>query len=501
MTTTKPQLQERPPIIVVMGHVDHGKSSLLDYIRKTNTIAGEAGGITQHVAAYEVIHESAEHGKKRITFIDTPGHAAFSAIRARGANVADIAILVVSAEEGVKEQTLEALRHIQESNIPFVIAINKIDKSAADIERTKISLLEHEIVVEGYGGSIPWVGISAKTGVGISDLLDTLLLVAALEEFKGDVSKPAEGFVLEAHRDSKRGIAATLVITDGSLKYGMAVRAGLSIAPLRIMEDHAGKALREAQFSTPITITGFDDMPEVGSPFITHENKKVAEAIRDEIRRNPAACAAAVSEESSDIHTVPFVVKADAAGSLEAVMGEIAKLANDRVRAKIVHNGIGIITEGDIKSAVAAGCARVIGFNVVIDAAAAELARDRGVEVEMFNIIYRMSEWARDILTASIPKQRVEESIGRARTLKVFSRSKEITVLGGKVFEGQLRTEEKIRVMRRGEKIGEGFMVNIQVNRQNTDKVDTDYEFGAQMESSFEIMAGDTLECYRIVEK
>ncbi|MBI2030769.1 GTP-binding protein, partial [Candidatus Kaiserbacteria bacterium] len=246
---------ERPPIVVVMGHVDHGKSTLLDFIRKSNIVAGEAGGITQHVAAYEVVHEH-EGAKKRITFIDTPGHAAFQSIRARGANVADIAILVVAADDGVKAQTLEALASIREAKIPFIVTINKIDKPNADISRTQASLLEKEVYLEKLGGDVPWVAISAKAGTGVDELLDLILVVAELQEFKGDASVPAEGYVIEAHRDAKRGIAATLIITNGILKSGSSILAGHAIAPVRIMEDHTGKAIREATFSTPITLRG-----------------------------------------------------------------------------------------------------------------------------------------------------------------------------------------------------------------------------------------------------
>src|SRR4051812_8229128 len=266
MSKTETQSMERPPIVVIMGHVDHGKSTLLDFIRKSNIVAGEAGGITQHVAAYEVEREK-DGQMKRITFIDTPGHAAFGAIRARGANVADIAVLVVAADDGVKAQTIEALQQIRDAKIPFIVAINKIDKPNADINRTQASLMEKEVFLEKLGGDVPWTAISAKNGTDVDELLDLILVLAELSEFKADPNAPATGYVIEAHRDSKRGVAATLIITEGTLKMGMAVLVGRAVSPVRIMENHLGQAIKSATFSTPVQLIGFDDLPNVGESF------------------------------------------------------------------------------------------------------------------------------------------------------------------------------------------------------------------------------------------
>src|SRR3989338_8844656 len=279
------KIMERPPIVVVIGHVDHGKSTLLDFIRKSNIVAGEAGGITQHVAAYEVEREfknpSTSLGvKKRITFIDTPGHAAFAAIRERGARAADIAILVVAADDGVKAQTLEALASIKEANIPFIVAINKIDKPNANIERTQGTLMEQGVYLDKLGGDVPWASISAKTGAGVDELLDLILIVAELEGYTADASKPAEGYVIEAHRDQKRGIAATLIITEGTLGVGMSVMVGRALAPVRIMLNSAGKNIREASFSSPVQLIGFDELPDVGEHFRAYKSKRDSEAGR-----------------------------------------------------------------------------------------------------------------------------------------------------------------------------------------------------------------------------
>lgn len=272
MTSAVHTRTSRPPIVVVMGHVDHGKSTLLDYIRHTNTVEKEAGGITQHVAAYEVVHEH-EGERKRITFIDTPGHAAFQTIRARGAHAADIAILVVAADDGVKTQTIEALESIKASNIPYIVAINKTDKPNADINRTQSSLMEHGVYLEKLGGDVPWVAISAKQGTGVSELLDLVLLVAELQHYTADTTIPASGYVIEAHREAKRGVAATLIITAGTLESGMSVLAGTALAPVRIMETAAGKTIKTATCSSPIVLVGFDELPLLARHFM-HTNKR-----------------------------------------------------------------------------------------------------------------------------------------------------------------------------------------------------------------------------------
>jgi translation initiation factor IF-2 len=492
----KSQNIERPPIVVVMGHVDHGKSTLLDFIRKSNVVASEAGGITQHVAAYEVEHEREGH-TKRITFIDTPGHAAFQAIRARGANVADIAILVVAADDGVKAQTLEALAQIRESGIPFVVAINKIDKPNADMARTQASLLEQHVYLEKFGGDVPWVAISAKQGTGISELLDLVLLVAELQEFKGDAKGSAEGYVVEAHRDPKRGIAATLIITNGTLKQGMAIQAGRAVAPVRIMEDHTGKSLREASFSTPVLLVGFDELPDVGLEFRSFKTKREAETARQkevvEMRANAGL------EENDERFRMPIIVRADTTGSLEAILHEAARLGDEHAGVRIVHSGIGTISENDIKSAIASSTmpAAVIGFNVSVDSTARESARQHGVTIETFTIIYKLTERLEELLKKTAPKRTIEEQLGRAKLLKHFSSRKDTHVIGGSVTEGRIEKGAPVRVMRRKAEVGVGKIANIQSHRQNVERVETGGEFGAQIDASFELAEGDMLECFR----
>lgn len=492
MTNNSQQLSERPPVIVVMGHVDHGKSTLLDFIRKANVVAGEAGGITQHVAAYEVVHKD-----KRITFIDTPGHAAFSTIRARGANIADIAILVVAADDGVKAQTLEALAQIRDAKIPFVVAINKIDKPNANIGQAQRMLLDQEVFLEQFGGDVPWAAISAKTGEGVESLLDLLLLVAEMQDLRAEEDAQAEGFVIETHRDQKRGLAATLIIKNGTLRAGAAVLAGRAIAPVRIMENHLGKSIKEATFSTPVSLIGFDEMPEVGATFKSYNKRDAEQARAQFVAAQPKRVDVERSEESAEKYYLPVVIRADTTGSLEAVLQEIARLGDDFSRVSVVQSGIGTISEGDVKSALAGTIPGiVIGFNVKTDAMADNLARQNAIKIESFNIIYKLTESLEETLQSARPRRTTEEVVGRAKVLKQFSTRKLEHVIGGKVIEGYMAKDAEVRVMRRGELIAKGAFINIQTNKQNVDRVSEGSEFGAQIEASHEIMQGDTLECF-----
>jgi len=496
--TSKPDnsTAERPPIVAVLGHVDHGKSTLLDFIRHANVVAGEAGGITQHVAAYEVEREK-NGGKKRITFIDTPGHAAFSAIRARGASAADIAILVVAADDGVKAQTLEALQSIRDAGTPFIVAINKIDKPNADQDRTIRMLLDEKVYLEKYGGDVPWAPISAKTGAGVEELLDLILLVAEIEGFTGDAGAAAHGYVIEAHRDQKRGLAATLIITNGTLRSGMAILAGRAIAPVRIMENTAGKSLREATFSTPVQLIGFDSLPQVGEEFHAYKNKRAAEEARPPLAPKDmrAALPTQLAEGETGPFEMPVIIRADASGSLEAIAQEVPKLGTEHARVRLVQSGIGAVSENDVKAAIASDVpAVVIGFNVGVDAPAAALALQHGIRVETFTIIYKLTERLEELLGESAPKRRVEAVTGKAKVLKQFGSRKDERVIGGKVVEGFLERGSPVRVMRRAEELGIGKIKNIQSNKQDVNRIEMDREFGAQITAAFEISAGDTLE-------
>ncbi len=495
-----------------MGHIDHGKSTLLDYIRKTNIVAKEAGGITQHIAAYEVEHERA--GKKnKITFLDTPGHAAFKGIRVRGANVADIAILVVSAEEGVKPQTVEALNCIKEAGIPYIVAINKIDSPKANVERTKQSLAEHEIYVEGYGGQISWVAISAKTGEGISELLDLVQLTAELSELKGDPSKKAEGVVIESKLDPRKGISGTLIIKDGTLKKGVFVVCGTSLSPVRAIEDFTGARIEEAHFSSPVKLIGFDFTPPIGEMFHVFESKKDAEKAASEALAKKAAVATKkgtentspnpsdTAENESGIVTIALIIKADVSGTLEAIQHEIAKIKNEKVQIKLVQAGVGAITEADVKMAVVQPGTKILGFNAPTDTQAKMMAERLNVEIRSFDIIYKLIEWIEEAVTKNVPKVTIEEVSGTAKILKVFSKTKDKQVVGGRVLGGIVNIGADVRIMRRDSEIGKGKIRELQQKKEKVSEVNKDSEFGTMIESKIEIAPGDQIECYSLVTK
>jgi len=489
-----PQITERPPVVVIMGHIDHGKSTLLDYIRKTNIVEGEAGGITQHLSAYVVPHETKESGVKNITFLDTPGHEAFQQMRHRGADVADIAILIVSAEDGVKPQTLEALECIKKAEIPYIVAINKIDKSGANIPNTQASLIENEIYIEGMGGDIPWVGISAKSGEGIDDLLDVLLLASELAELKGDTAASAEGVVIEGHMDAKRGNTATLIIKNGTLSSGSFVVSGKSYAPVRIMENFLGKTIREASLSEPVGIVGWNEIPVVGAPFYTVDNKKEAEKAIAEFDEN--ATEKQVTQ-NQNIPTIPILIKADVLGTIDAVKHELAKFESDRIAVRIIDTGVGDITASDVQNVSATEDAIIVGFNVKTERAAQDLADRLGVEIESFDIIYKLAEWLEDALKNRTPKKETAIVTGKAKILKHFSQQKDTHVLGGRVEEGTLSVKQQVKIMRREIEIGTGVLKNIQQQKSDVQSV-TEGEFGMQIDSKTEIVPGDYIEAFTV---
>ncbi|MSR71509.1 MAG: translation initiation factor IF-2 [Candidatus Taylorbacteria bacterium] len=485
----------RPPVVVIMGHIDHGKSTLLDYIRKSNIVAGEAGGITQHLGAYEVLHNG-----KKITFLDTPGHEAFCGIRTRGATVADIAILVVSAEDGVKPQTIEALNCIKNAKLPYIVAMNKIDKPDANIERTKQNLAENEIYLEGYGGDIPGVPISALKGTGMPELLDMILLVSEMSELKGDPNKNAHGTVIEANLDNKKGISATLIIKDGTLKSGLFVVAGESLSPVRIMEDSIGKKIKEAGPSAPIKIIGFNKIPEAGSPFITCESKKEAEKLAEENRLLSKLSIKSEVDETEKV-IIPLIIKADALGSLEGIKHELEKLKYDLVAIKIIHEGIGDIAESDIKIAGNKQNIVVVGFNVDADSKAKAVAERNGIDIKMFNIIYKITEYLAEIAKSRTPKVYTDESTGVAKIIRIFSKNKDKQVLGGKVQTGTLEVGSEVKVLRRDTEIDRGRIRELQSQKIKTSEVREGFEFGAMVECKMEIMPGDKIEAFKTVEK
>jgi translation initiation factor IF-2 len=481
-----------------MGHIDHGKSTLLDYIRKTNVVGGEAGGITQHLGAYEV-----PHVKGTITFLDTPGHEAFCSIRERGARVADIAVLVVSAEDQVKPQTLEALKCILTEKIPYIVAINKIDKPGANIELTKQSLAENEIYVEGYGGDIPVVPISALKGDGIAELLDMIILVADLADLKADTDVSAEGVIIESHRNSQKGISATLLIKNGTLRKGTTVVAEDAFSPVRIIEDYLGKSLDSATFSSAIKVIGFNKIPTVGAPFIVCENKKEAEkmALEYALKHQINKSVPARRSENDTTVVIPLILKADVIGSLDGIKHELAKIKNDKVKIKIVSESIGDINENDIKSTQGDPNIIIIAFNSKPNAKTSDLIERSIVKVKMFDIIYNLVAFVRETVLSKVPKEYIDEASGTAKILAIFSKNKDKQILGGKVQEGMIKVGSEVKIIRRDTEIGRGKIKELQQTKVRTDEVNQGYEFGCMIESKVEIALGDKIQGFVTLEK
>jgi len=498
---------KRAPVVAIMGHIDHGKSTLLSYIRNMEEARSkelnEAGGITQHISAYEVEHTTSEGTVEKITFLDTPGHEAFSGHRSRGAKVADIAILVVSGEDGVKPQTLEALKSIQAGNVPFIVAITKIDKPSANVEQTKQSLAENNIFVEGYGGDVPIVSVSGKTGVGIKELLDLITLSADLQNLTGDPDALASGQIIESNLDPKTGISATCIIKDGSLRKGMFVACEGAVTPVRVLQDWTGRNISEASFSMPVKIIGWNNMPKVGSIFKTFTAKSDAEDFsrigtgntKHEIRE----------EKESEIKNFPLVIKADTSGSLEAITFQIDKLASDKFSGKIVpwiiHSGIGAISESDVRVAIGRERAVVLGFNVKVDAPAKTLAERDHVLIATFTVIYALSEWLEAQLTEHTPTIEVEEMTGEAKVLKTFSKVKDKQIIGCRMETGTISVGEQVKIMRREALIGSGKVRELQMQKTKVSSVEAVKECGAMVEAKIEIVPGDKLQAFTLVKR
>ena len=496
-------LIKRPPIVVIMGHIDHGKSTLLDYIRKANIVSGEAGGITQHLGAYEVAHTTNEGLQGKITFLDTPGHEAFCSIRERGAHSADLAVLVVSAEDGVKPQTLEALKCILLEKIPYIVAINKIDKPGANVEVTKQSLAENEIYVEGYGGDIPVVPISALKGDGIPELLDMILLVTDMQDLKADPSIPAEGSIIEARRDSKKGVSATLLIKNGTIESGMYVIVEDAISPVRILEDYLGKSIKTASFSSPVKVIGFNKIPTVGASFITCKNKKEAEELANNFKLNNKESKIQIirKDEHDTTVIIPIIIKADVIGSLEGIKHELIKIQNEKVKIKVVSESIGEINENDVKTAQGDPNIIIVSFNTKPDSKASSIIEHQNIKVKSFDIIYNLIAFLKETVDSKVPKEYIDEISGIAKILAIFSKNKDKQILGGKVQSGILAVGSEIKILRRDVEIGRGKIKELQQQKVKSSEIREGYEFGCMIESKTEIALGDKVQGFITVEK
>ena len=492
----------RAPVVVVIGHIDHGKSTLLDYIRKTNVVDKEAGGITQHISAYEFKHKTKEGLEVPMTFLDTPGHESFSKIRQRGGAVADIAILVVSAEDSVKAQTLEAIKVAKENELPFVVAINKIDKPGADIEKTKMDLVEKEVYLEGYGGDVPFVPISAKKGDGVEDLLDLVCIMAELKDLKNDPTKNASGIVLESSMDPKRGISATIIIKDGTLKKGEFIVSGEALAPTRIFENFLGKTITEASFSSPVRIIGWDKIPKVGNSFSSFSKKNEAENIAQENKNSTKVTEnKKVDFSEGGPKMVPIVIKADTSGSAEALEKEALAISNGEIGVKIIKTGMGTINESDMKMASSWPNSIILGFNVDINPVVIEESTRFGIIIKTSKIIYELKDWLKIELERQRPRKETDEVVGTAKILKIFNKMKERQIIGGKVLTGKIVSGGKARIMRRDFEIGRGEIINIESAKTKTREVEEGNEFGMMLETKTEIAPGDVLESFIVIAK
>lgn len=506
----------RPPVVVIMGHIDHGKSTLLDYIRKTKVVEGEAGGITQHVGAYQAIYTSADGIQHPITFLDTPGHAAFCNIRERGAQSADIAILIVSAEDGVKPQTVEAYKNIKNAKIPFLVAITKIDKPNANIDKVKTSLGENEIYVEGWGGDVSCIPISSVTGEGVPELLEMITLMAEMANLTTDPNARAEGVIVESTLDTRKGVSATLLVKNGTLKEGIFVVAEGSYSPVRFIENFKGEKIKSATASMPAKILGWNTIPGCGAPFVTVESKKVAEEMieiwnekqkklmSETAKKAPAKIEDSENKEDEGPETViiPIIIKADVIGSLEGVKHELAKIHHDNVSLSIISSGIGDINENDVKMATSDPRTIIVGFNVKPDKKTSAMI-DRSpipLNVKTFSIIYELSEFLNQAVIEKIPKVYIEEVSGCAKILAIFSKEKDKQVVGGKVESGTIGNGNEVRIMRRGTEIGRGKIRELQSKKIKVSEVALGFEFGMMVEAKMEIAVGDRVEAVRTVE-
>ncbi|OQX53075.1 MAG: translation initiation factor IF-2 [Candidatus Omnitrophica bacterium 4484_213] len=493
LQTTQKQnenLQPRPPIVVVLGHVDHGKSSILEAIKDLKITEKEAGGITQHVGAYEV-----EHQGKKITFIDTPGHEAFSAIRSRGAKAADIAVLVVAADEGVKTQTKEAILHIKKAGIPFIVAINKIDKPNADPEKVKRELAQNDVLVESMGGKIPSVETSAITKKGIDELLELILLTAEIEEFKCDISKSGEGVVIEAYLDSKRGPTATLLLRDGILKLGDIIATASSLGKVKVLENFQGEAINQALPSMPIIVVGFENVPQIGEKFRVYPDISSAQKYitKKERKKNTGLTGVFLVEKGKRI--LNLILKADVSGSLEAIEGMLKELPQEKVIVRVLESKVGEINENDVKLAKSAK-AKIIGFRQKVNPIAAKLAEREGIKIIIFDVIYELIQAIRQLMEKTIEPEKVREELGKMKVLLIFRTEKNRQIVGGKIIEGRVKKGLLIEVFRNEEKVGRGKIVNLQKNKKDIESAGKGEEVGILYQGDVKIEEGDVLVFY-----
>src|SRR3989344_2913532 len=480
---TADNLTPRPPIVVVMGHVDHGKSSLLDFIRKTNIVAKEAGGITQSIGAYEIIHND-----KKITFIDTPGHEAFFKMRARGAKAADLAILVVAADDGVKPQTLESIKILKSANTPFAVAINKIDKPNADIEKTKNDLTANGVLLEGYGGDVSWQAISAKTGQGVNDLLDLILLAAEMENLTYKPEEKAEGFIIEAKTDSSLGNIAIAIVKNGILKVDDQIATPTAIGKIKILENFLSKKVKKLEPSAPALISKFNNLPQIGEEFIAGHDID-AETMKTFLKKESEIIPEAVERKiATHLPVLKLIIKADVSGSLETLSEIIKNIKYENVGVNVINESIGEITDGDVKSALASG-AIIIGFKTKPTKIAENLAKTQNIKIIVSEIIYELIE-AIDKEIKLIEKPR---PLAEAEILKIFSRKEKKQLIGAKIIFGSIKNNNRLKILRNNEEIGFGKITSLKRQKNEIVEAKEGQECGIMLESNVQINEGDRL--------
>jgi translation initiation factor IF-2 len=499
-------LKPRAPIITVMGHVDHGKTSLLDYIREEKVAAGEAGGITQHVGAYQVVHNENE-----ITFLDTPGHEAFTAMRSRGAQATDIVILVVAGDDSVMPQTIEAINHAKAAGVPIVVAINKMDKEGVNPDRIKAELAEHDVIVEEYGGQVQYAEVSAHTGQGIEDLLEKVLIESELLELQANPDRRADGVVLEARLDKGKGIVANVLVQGGTLKVGDPFVAGPCFGRVRAMENDLGQRVQEAGPSTPVQLMGFDDMPQAGDKLVVAEDEKIAKEVANErmqIRREQAMRKTKhmtlddISRRLAlgEVSELNVIVKADVDGSIEALSGSLQKLSTDEVAVNIIHTGAGAISESDVLLASASD-AIIIGFQVRPTSQARKLAEEEEIDIRLFSVIYDAVDEVRDALEGLLSPEIKEQMMGVVEVRETFKVSKVGTIAGCYVTEGKIERNNPIRLVRDGVVIYDGEIDALKRFKDDVREVTSGYECGISIKGYNDIKVGDQIESYKITEQ
>ncbi len=482
----------RPPIVVVLGHVDHGKTTILDKIRQTKVAEKETGGITQHIGAYQVEHpvkdpsdSTGQAKNKKITFLDTPGHEAFSAIRSRGARVADVAVLVVAADEGVKSQTKETIQIIKEAKIPFVVAINKTDKEGSNPMRVKQELAENEVMVEGYGGTVPAVELSARTGEGINELLEMILLVAELEELQAPLDAPAKGIVIESHKDSRRGLIATGIVMEGELKLGDWISAGDALGKVKSLEDFLGKPIKIATASQPCAILGWEISPGVGQEFkvaTSHEEAEkhsLTEAVLGPV--NVFANEVGTEGKTTNKKVANLIVKADVQSSLEAIDQVLRAIHSEEVDYKVVNYGVGTINDADVKNAIAKK-ASIIGFRVSVDESVRQMAEREKIPVQTFDIIYGLAEAVRSVMSELLEPEIKRIPLGKMKIIAIFKNLGKSQVVGGKVTQGKAVRGAMIDVVRNGALLITGKLGQLQHDKADIAEVAEGLEAGIRFD-------------------